>query len=58
MEIMVTAGATGVIVVVGSAIVAIISGVAINHLFTKAEIGGNTLEGHLNNLEDWLIFWD
>ena len=55
---MVAAGATGGIVVVGGAIVAIIAGVAINHLFTKAEIGGNTLEGHLNNLADWLIFWD
>ena len=51
-------GALGGIVVVAGAVGAIIIGVAINHLFTKLEIGGNTIEEHLNNFFDWLIFWD
>ena len=37
---------------------AYIVGTATNHFFTKMNIGGNTIEGHLNNLLDWLIWWD
>ena len=48
----------GGIIIVGGAIIAVGVGVAINHLFTKLEIGGNTIEGHLNDFVDWLIFWD
>ena len=46
------------IVVVGGAIIAILAGVGINYLFTKADFFGNTIEGHLNDFVDWLIFWD
>ena len=45
-------------IIVGWAIIAVVAGIAINHLFTKLEIGGNTIEGHLNDFVDWLIFWD
>ena len=48
----------GGLIVVGGAVIAVVAGVAINHLFTKLEIGGNTIEGHLNDFVDWLIFWD
>ena len=41
-----------------SAGVAYLAGTAVNHILTKLEIGGNTIEGHLNNLVDWLIWWD
>lgn len=58
MEVLTAVGALGGIVVVAGAVGAIIIGVAINHLFTKLEIGGNTIEEHLNNFFDWLIFWD
>ena len=49
MEVLTAVGALGGIVVVAGAVGAIIIGVAINHLFTKLEIGGNTIEEHLNN---------
>ena len=48
----------GGVIIVGGAIIAVVAGIAINHLFTKLEIGGNTIEGHLNDFVDWLIFWD
>ena len=48
----------GGVIIVGGAVIAVVAGIAINHLFTKLEIGGNTIEGHLNNFVDWLIFWD
>lgn len=48
----------GGVIIVGGAVIAVIAGIAINHLFTKLEIGGNTIEGHLNDFVDWLIFWD
>lgn len=48
----------GGIIIVSGAIIAVGVGIAINHLFTKLEIGGNTIEGHLNDFVDWLIFWD
>ena len=41
-----------------SAGAAFIAGTATNHLLTKLEIGGNTIEGHLNDFIDWLIWWD
>ena len=41
-----------------SAGAAFLAGTATNHLLTKLEIGGNTIEGHLNNFVDWLIWWD
>ncbi len=41
-----------------SAGAAFLVGTAANHLLTKLEIGGNTIEGHLNNFVDWLIWWD
>jgi len=47
----------GVIILMGAA-AAIIIGVAINHTLTKWNIAGETIEGHLNNFVDWLIFWD
>ena len=48
----------GGVIIVGGAIIAVVVGIAINYLFTKLEIGGNTIEGHLNDFVDWLIFWD
>ena len=48
----------GGVIIVGGAVIAVVAGIAINHLFTKLEIGGNTIEGHLNDFVDWLIFWD
>lgn len=48
----------GGVIIVGGAIIAVVVGIAINHLFTKLEIGGSTIEGHLNDFVDWLIFWD
>ena len=48
----------GGVIIVGGAVIAVVAGIAINYLFTKLEIGGNTIEGHLNNFVDWLIFWD
>jgi hypothetical protein len=47
----------GAIVLIGAA-TAIPLGVAINHALTKWNVGGNTIEGHLNDFVDWLIFWD
>ena len=47
----------GVIILMGAA-AAILVGVAINYALTEWNIGGNTIEGHLNNFFDWLIFWD
>ncbi len=58
MGAMAAASIPGGIIVVGGAVIAIVVGVGINHLFTKLEIGGNTIEGHLNDFVDWLIFWD
>lgn len=58
MGLLAMAGVPGGIVVVAGAVAALIIGIGINHLFTKLEIGGNTIEGHLNNFIDWLIFWD
>ena len=48
----------GGVIIVGGAVIAVFAGIAINHLFTKLEIGGNTIEGYLNDFVDWLIFWD
>lgn len=48
----------GGIIIIGGAIFGIGVGIAIDYLATKLEIGGNTIEGHLNNLVDLLIFWD
>ncbi|MBQ3165830.1 MAG: hypothetical protein IJC01_00675, partial [Clostridia bacterium] len=48
----------GGVIIIGGAVIAVVAGIAINHLFTKLEIGGNTIEGHLNDFVDWLIFWD
>ncbi|MCM1260332.1 MAG: hypothetical protein NC182_05295 [Prevotella sp.] len=48
----------GGLIIVGGVIIAVGVGIAINHLLTKLEIGGNTIEGHLNDFFDWLIFWD
>ena len=48
----------GAVIVVGGAVIAVGVGIAINHLATKLTIDGNTIEGHLNNFADWLIFWD
>lgn len=48
----------GAVIVVGGAVIAIGVGIAINHLASKLTIGGNTIEGHLNDFADWLIFWD
>jgi hypothetical protein len=28
------------------------------HLATEVKFMGNTLEDHINNIFDWLIFWD
>ena len=47
----------GAIVLIGVA-GGVLVGVAIHHTLTKLNICGNTIEGHLNNLVDWLIFWD
>ena len=47
----------GIIIVAGAA-VAIVVGVGFKHLFTKLEIYGKTIEGHLNDFVDWVIFWD
>ena len=46
------------IIILSGAIISVCVGIAINHLFTKLVIAGNTIEGHLNNFVDWLIFWD
>lgn len=46
----------GGIIIVGEAIIAVGVGIAINHLFTKLEIGVNTIEKHLNDFANWLIF--
>jgi len=35
-----------------------VAGTFVNHLLTKLKMGGNTIEEHLNNLVDWLIWWD
>ena len=48
----------GGVIVVGGAIIAIGTGMAINQLLTNLTIGGNTIEGYLNDFVDWLIFWD
>lgn len=48
----------GAVIVVGGAVIAIGVGIAINHLASKLTVGGNTIEGHLNDFADWLIFWD
>ena len=48
----------GAVIVVGGAVIAVGVGIAINHFATKLMIFGNTIEGHLNNFVDWLIFWD
>ena len=53
-----TAGVPGGIVVAVGTIAAILIGIEINYLFTKLQIGGNTIEGYLNAFLDWLIFWD
>ncbi len=58
MGAMAAASIPGGIVVVGGAVIVVGVSVGINHLFTKLEIGGNTIEGHLNDFIDWLIFWD
>ena len=41
-----------------SAGAAFLAGTAVNHLLTKLVIDGNTIEGHLNSLVDWFIWWD
>jgi len=48
----------GGVIIVGGAVIVIGVGVSFNHLFTKVEFFGNTIEGHLNDLADWIIFWD
>ncbi len=48
----------GGVIIVGGTMITVVVGIAIKHLFTKVEIGGNTIEGHLNDFVDWLIFWD
>ena len=58
MGLLTTVGIPGGIIVIAGAVGAIIIGIGINHLFTKLGIAGNTIEGHLNNFFDWLIFWD
>ena len=58
MGLLTATGIPGGIIVVAGAVVSILVGIAINHLLTKLEIAGNTIEGHLNNLLDWIIFWD
>ena len=52
-----TALPVGWIVVLG-ATVAFLASVATNYLLTNLEIRGNTIEGHLNDFLDWLIWWD
>ena len=47
----------GAIILIGAA-ATILIGIAINHALTEWNIGGDTIEGHLNNFIDWLIFWD
>ncbi len=49
---------SGGLIILLSAGASFIAGTAVNHLLTKLEIGGNTIEEHLNNLVDWLIWWD
>lgn len=58
MGLLTAAGIPSGVIVVAGAVVSILVGIAINHLLTKLEIAGNTIEGHLNNLLDWIIFWD
>lgn len=58
IKLLIGLGVSGGAVVVVGTIGAIIIGVAINYLFTKLEVSGNTLEGYLNDFADWLIFWD
>ena len=58
MGLLIAANVPGGIVVVSGAIIAIGVGALINHLATEVEFMGNTLEDHINNIFDWLIFWD
>ena len=47
----------GWIVLLGAG-AAFLTSTATNHFLTKLEIGGKTIEGHWNDLVDWLIWWD
>ena len=47
----------GWIVLLGAG-AAFLTSTAINHFLTKLEIEGKTIEGHWNDLVDWLIWWD
>ena len=58
MGAMTAASIPGGIVVVGGAVIAILAGVGLNYLFTEVNFFGNTIECHLNDFVDWLIFWD
>ena len=58
MGVMAAASIPGGIVVVGGAVITILSGVGINYLLTEVDFFGNTIEGHVNDFVDWLIFWD
>jgi RHS repeat-associated protein len=58
MGLLIAANAPGGIVVVSGAIIAIGVGALVNHLATEVKFMGNTLEDHINNIFDWLIFWD
>lgn len=58
MGVMAAASIPGGIVVLGGAVIAILAGVRINYLLTEVDFFGNTIEGHVNDFVDWLIFWD
>ena len=48
----------GGILVVGGALLAMWISDRMDYLVTKVEILGDTIEGHINNFVDWLIWWD